>query len=192
MEQDELLRRVVGALERLRVPYLVTGSIATIFYGEPRFTNDIDVVVRLDAGAVDELVAEFPEGEFYVSREAAHGAVRRSGQFNLIHPTSGLKVDLIVAAMDPFDHSRFGRGRRVRPAPDYEATFASPEDVILKKLQFYRQGGSEKHLRDCAGVLRITSSVDRDYVSRWANELGVADLWLLVRERAEAASADGA
>lgn len=190
MDQAELLARVVRALERLGIPYLVTGSIATIFYGEPRFTNDIDVVVRLTAEGVDELLALFPQPAFYTSAESARRAVERGGQFNVIHPASGLKVDLIAAKMDAFDRSRFERGRRVTPGSDYEATFASPEDVILKKLQFYRAGKSEKHLRDCAGVLRITAGVDRDYVTRWADELQVADLWQLVQERAAAAGDD--
>jgi hypothetical protein len=191
MDQDELLRHVVATLERLHVPYLVTGSVATIFYGEPRFTNDIDIVVQLEPGEVDALVSKFPGKEFYVSREAAQLAVQRAGQFNVIHPGSGLKVDFVIPTMDAFDHSRFRRGRRVRVAPDYEATFASPEDVILKKLQFFRSGESEKHLRDCAGVLRITSEVDRAYISRWADELGVEELWRRVQLRADEASSDG-
>ena len=80
--------------------------------------------------------------------------------------------------MDEFDQSRFSRAQRVRPAEDYEATFATSEDVIVRKLQFYSEGGSDKHLRDIAGVLRISQSdVDRDYVTAWADRLGVRDIW---------------
>lgn len=183
MEQDELLRLAVETLERLEIPYLVTGSVATIFYGEPRFTNDIDIVVQLDRGSAGRLVEAFPADELYVAREAALGAVARRGQFNLIHPRSGLKVDFMVASMDAFDRSRFGRGRRVRTAEDREATFASPEDVILKKLVYFRDGGSDKHLRDVAGVLRISRDVDRGYVAEWAERLGVGDVWRRVEER---------
>jgi hypothetical protein len=185
MEQDELLHRVVDTLERLAVPYLVTGSIATIFYGEPRFTNDIGVVAQLEPRHLPYLLAEFPAEEFFLSSESALRAIAQRRQFNVIHPGSGLQVDLIVPAMDAFDESRFSRGRRVHPAPDYAATFASPEDVIVKKLQYFAAGRSEKHLRDAAGVLKITPETDRAYIAAWAERLGVADVWQQVERLAE-------
>ena len=181
MEQDELLRRVIETLERLRLPYLVTGSIATILYGEPRFTNDIDVVVQLTPEAAGALAAAFPAPEFYADAEQIRDAIARRRQFNVIHPASGLKVDFMIPAMDAFDRSRFARVRRVRPAPGLEADFAAPEDVILKKLQYFAEGGSEKHLRDIAGILRISpDEVDRDYVTAWARQLGLAEIWEIV------------
>lgn len=109
MTPDELLRHVTGVLEQLHIPYLVTGSTASIFFGEPRFTNDIDVVLELGAVNLSELCSAFPESDFYLSREAATEAFRRRGQFNLIHPRSGLKVDLIVAEGDPFDLEQWAR-----------------------------------------------------------------------------------
>jgi len=185
MEQDDLLRLVVEALERLEIPYLVTGSMATIFYGEPRFTNDIDVVARLESDDVDRLIDQFSADEFYLSREAARRAVDNASQFNLIHPASGLKVDFMVPTMDPFDQSRFERGRRVHPAAGFEATFASPEDVILKKLQYYRDGGSDKHLRDSAGVLKVSRGVDRGYIAEWSRRLGLTEIWHRVEARVD-------
>lgn len=183
MDQDELLALVAGILERLEIPYLVTGSIATVLYGEPRFTNDLDVVVQLDRENALRLVAAFPEGEFYVSTESCLRALERGTQFNVIHPRSGLKVDFMVASMNAFDERRFERGRRIPTRPESSAVFASPEDVILMKLVYYRDGGSDKHLRDIAGVLRITSEVDRSYVAGWAERLGVSDVWgSLLRE----------
>lgn len=184
MEHSELLRWIVGALEETGIPYLVTGSTATIFYGEPRFTADIDVVVELTAEGVPALLARFPAEEFYADEESTRRAVTRRGQFNIIHPASGLKVDVIVASGDDFDRSRFARARRVHPDASYSAAFASPEDVILRKLLFYREGGSDKHLRDVAGVLKISGQeLDRDYLGDWADRLGVADLWSAVQSR---------
>lgn len=186
MRPNDLLRHLVVALERMQVDYLITGSTATIYYGEPRFTNDIDVVVRLGERHIQLLRSAFPADDFYFSDEAARRALATGGQFNIIHPRSGLKVDLIMAATTPFDRSRFERGRRLHPAPDYDAVFAAPEDVILKKLLFYREGGSDKHLRDAAGVLKISGDViDFDYLDAWAERLEVVDLWRRVRERAE-------
>jgi hypothetical protein len=184
MDQDELLRYLAGTLERLGIEYLITGSTATIYYGEPRFTNDIDVVVRLAERHLPGLAAAFPADDFYFSEETGRRALATGGMFNVIHPRSGLKIDFVVAQPTGFERSRFERARRIRPAGDYEATFAAPEDVILKKLVFHREGGSDKHLRDVAGVLKISSGeLDFRYLDTWADRLGVADLWRRVRER---------
>jgi hypothetical protein len=184
MEQSELLRHAVTALERLGVRYLVTGSVATIFYGEPRLTNDIDIVVDLSASQTPALCRAFPAPEFYLDEEAVRSAVEQRGPFNIIHPASGLKIDMLIPADVPFNRSRFARARRVKPAGDYEAAFASPEDVIIKKMEYYRDGGCEKHLRDIAGVLRISGKgLDRDYIAEWASSLGLASIWKSIRER---------
>lgn len=182
MEQSELLRLVIATLERLRLRYFVTGSTATIFFGEPRFTNDIDLVVDLPAERIGELCAAFPADAFYLEEESVRRAVRNRGQFNIIHPASGLKVDMVVPAENAFNRSRFARTRRVRPAPDYDAAFASPEDVILKKMEYYREGGSDKHLRDIAGVLKISGGqLDRPYIDEWSDRLGLAEIWARIR-----------
>jgi hypothetical protein len=184
MEQSDLLRLVVSVLERLGLRYFVTGSTVTIFYGEPRFTNDIDVVVDLPLDAVAEFCSQFPEDEFYVSVDAARDAVGRHSMFNLIHPRSGLKVDVIIPAPSEFNRSRFARARRVRAGEDWDASFSSPEDAILKKMEFHREGGSDKHLRDIAGVLRTSGNeVDTAYIDRWADTLGLTDVWRAILER---------
>jgi len=184
MEQDELLQRTVETLDRLNLTYLVTGSMATILYGEPRFTNDIDIVVQLSLNRIGDFVRAFPSDEFYLDDERIRQAVESRGQFNVLHPASGLKIDVIIPEMDEFDRSRFTRARRVRPANDYEATFASAEDVIVKKLQFHAEGGSDKHLRDIASVLRISGAdLDRDYVTEWADRLGLREIWDLILDQ---------
>lgn len=87
-----------------------------------------------------------PSEEYYSSRDAANDAISRHSMFNIIHPASGLKVDVIGSGETQYDRSRFQRGRPVQIAPDFTATFASPEDVILKKLEFFKIGGSDRHL----------------------------------------------
>jgi hypothetical protein len=184
MEHADLLRYLAEVFERLRVPYLVTGSTATVAYGEPRFTNDIDVVIDLPAAQLDELLAAFPADDFYVSRSAVESAIARRRQFNIIHPASGLKADLIVASESEFDRNRLLRARPLSALPDRTVQFASPEDVILKKMQYFQEGGSEKHLRDIAGVLLIQGDrIERDYIQDWASRLAVADVWALVVSR---------
>ena len=183
MPQAELLRRLAQILERLGIPYLITGSVAIIYWGEPRLTRDIDVVVEVGLPEARRLVREFPPPEFYVSDEAVEEAVRRRRQFNVIQSATGLKIDVMVAVMDAFDRSRFARLRRVDWG-GFEANVAAPEDAILKKLVYFREGGSEKHLRDIAGVLQISGDqVDRAYVTSWAARLGVTELCQLVLDR---------
>jgi len=185
MELAELLHRVTAALEALDIPYLVVGSMATIAYGEPRFTRDIDVAVRLEKQDIGRLRSEFPEEEFYLSPEAAGEAIEHSGQFNILHPSSGLKIDLMVAGKSEFDESRFSRSRRLPIGPSSAAVFASPEDVIIKKLEYYRQGESDKHLRDIAGVIKVMGDdLDQGYIEAWSRRLNLESLWKRVLEQA--------
>jgi hypothetical protein len=167
------------------VAYYVTGSVASMYFGEPRFTNDIDVVIDLPANRVTEFCRAFPDDmDFYVSEDAVREAVARRDQFNVLHATSGLKIDVMIPKRTPFDESRLARRVRVKPEPDYDAAFASPEDIILKKMDFYREGGSEKHLRDIAGILKVTGPrVDRTYIGQWARTLGLDDIWQAVQQR---------
>lgn len=111
-------------------------------------------------------------------------AIDHQRQFNIIHPASGLKIDVIIKKDTPFDESRFKRVRRIYPAESYQANFASPEDVIVKKMQFYKEGGSEKHLRDITGILKISGDiVDRGYIIEWARLLNLIEIWDAVQKR---------
>lgn len=178
MEPFDLLRYVTEVLEGIGARYFVTGSTATIFYGEPRFTNDIDVVVELPLRAVGDFCSQFPPPEFYVSEAAARQAVLSKSQFNIIHPDSGLKVDVIIPESTSFNDSRFSRIRRLHAAENLDVFFASPEDAIIKKMEYYREGGSEKHLRDIAGVLKISrDQIDMQYITQWAEQMDLGDLW---------------
>lgn len=184
MELSDLLQKIVQVLEHLEIPYLVTGSVASMAYGEPRLTNDIDIVAEIEERHIAGLLSSFPAEEFYISEEMIREAIRHHGQFNIIHPVSGLKVDIIIKQDTPFDKCRFGRGRRIYPAELYQANFAAPEDVIIKKMDFYREGGSEKHLRDITGILKISGpDIDRNYISEWTRRLGLTEIWDAVLKR---------
>lgn len=186
MEQYELLRQLVRCFESLGIQYLVTGSIASMAYGEPRFTNDIDVVADVREGHIKGLKNCFPENEFYLSEDAVREAIRRQHQFNIIHPASGLKVDVIIRKQDAFDNSRLSRLKKLQATEDTSANFAAPEDVIIKKMEFYKEGGSEKHLRDITGILKISREmIDYEYINRWADILQLKEIWNAVLKRAE-------
>ncbi len=184
MEQGELLQRLVAALEDIGIPYMIGGSHASIYYGEPRHTLDIDVVADVRPEHIPSLCDAFPFPEFYLSVEAVREAVARRGQFNIIHPDSGLKIDVILPKPTPYDMLQFQRRQRLPLTPEREACFARPEDVILYKMIYYREGGSEKHLRDITGMLLISGAeIDQDYIARWAGELGLRDIWEAVLRR---------
>ena len=186
MEPSDLLAHACRVLESLGVAYLVTGSTATIAYGEPRFTNDIDIVLDLPLDRVADFCAGFPAPDFYVSPAAVAEAVRSQRQFNVVHPRAGLKIDFILLTDTPFDVSRRRRMRPLAVLPERTVCFASPEDVILKKLTYYQLGGSDKHLRDIAGVLRIQgAAIDRHYIQHWAERLGVGAEWIKVLAQTE-------
>jgi hypothetical protein len=185
VEHSELLDKLALACDQLGVRYAVVGSTASTIYGEPRFTNDIDVVVELRPEHIDSLGQAFPHPEFYLSRPAAESAVRQRSQFNIIHPSSGLKIDCIVAKGDEFDQSRLNRAIPVtRGEGAYTVRFAAAEDVILKKMEYFRLGQSEKHARDICGILKGQGDrIDRQYIRHWAERMGLSEIWeaILVR-----------
>ncbi len=184
MEQRELLRKVVEVLEGMGVSYMIVGSYGSIAWGEARFTHDIDIVVSLTLDDVKPLIRAFPMPEYYLSTEAVAEAVRCNGQFNLIHPTSAGKVDFIIAQRNLRGQTQLARRRTVEFEPGLKVSVAAPEDIIISKMEYYKEGGSEKHLRDIAGILRISGEeVDRDYVVQWAEKLDMMDVWRAVLRR---------
>lgn len=186
MGPHDLLKHMVKAFESLQIPYLVTGSVASMLYGEPRFTNDIDVVADISPEKVKEMKRYFPEKDFYFDERMVRDAITKKGSFNIIHPASGLKVDVMIRTSSPFDESRFKRGRRLPPTKGWEATFAAPEDVIVKKMEFYKEGGSEKHLRDITGMLKTSGkTIDTVYIRQWAEKLNLTEIWEAICRRLE-------
>ena len=146
MGQSELLAFLCAHLERLKIRYFITGSQATIAYGEPRFTNDIDVVVELNEANWELFCSGFPEDIFYLSHEAAREAVAHCRMFNIIHPISGLKIDVMIPGQSSFDQLRLQRALRLPLATGGMAAFSSPEDIIVKKMEWHSMGGGERHL----------------------------------------------
>jgi hypothetical protein len=178
VEQPEFVRRVVEVLESAGIKYMLAGSVASMAYGEPRMTQDVDVIAALRYGDIAALCRQFPFPEYYVSEEAARRAIATGGQFNIIHPSSGNKVDMVMAQPTAWGDSEMARRQRVKVFPDLEPYLASPEDVIIGKMLYYQEGGSEKHTRDITGILRMRKGmVDHSYIEKWARELGLSDIW---------------
>ncbi len=186
MEQPEFLQLAVETLERLQIPYLVCGSVASGAFGEPRMTRDIDIVIDLRFGNVSALCEAFPAPEFFVTKESAIQAIRSGKQFNVVHPESGNKIDFMISRDDQWSKSQIQRRQRAKLFGSVEGFAASAEDIIVSKMIYYQEGGSEKHLRDITGILCIRAEkIDRDYISQWATRLKVAEVWSAVLRRLE-------
>jgi hypothetical protein len=174
------LARVVAALESLDVEYLVGVSVASSLFGEPRLNVDADVLARLVVRHAEPLVAQLAN-EFYADLTAILTAIRTQGSFNLIHLRTMTKVDVFVSWRSPFAQSQLARRQKkaIGQAAPLELFFASAEDTVLAKLDWYRKGGevSDRQWRDVLGVLRVQAgALDREYLVRWAADLGLADL----------------
>lgn len=135
---------------------MIGGSQASVYYGDPRFTQDIDLVADLRLEHISALLDLFPANEFYLSAEAAREAIEMRSQFNVIHPSSGLKVDIFVNKDTDYDRLRLDRRQRLPLVPGREAYFARPEDIILYKMLYFREGSigcaHPRHPRDAQGV----------------------------------------
>ncbi len=170
---------VIAVLEGLGVRYLLAGSLASAIYGEPRSTRDADILAELGVEHVAPLV-QLLESQFYVAAEAIEDAVRNRSSFNVIHYNSLFKVDIFLPKARPFDEQELQRRvRRVLSInPERSAFVASAEDVVLAKLDWFRQGGevSEQQWRDVTGVIKSTVDLDIEYLRRSAQDLNVSDL----------------
>jgi hypothetical protein len=181
--QTELLRavaRVVATFGDLGIDYLIGGSVASSVFGEPRQTVDADLLARVLGRHVQPL-ADALSGEFYLDRAAVLSAIERQGSFNLIHLESMSKVDVFVSWRTPFAQSQFARRKKVIVGESQgpELFFATPEDTILAKLEWFKKGGgvSDRQWRDILGVIKVQGKrLDGDYLLRWGSELGLGDL----------------
>jgi hypothetical protein len=177
-------------VERLNasgVRYMITGSVATITYGEVRHTNDVDIVLALAPGNVKKLVAKFPIEEFYcppleVLIEEASRAER--GHFNLLHHETGFRADCYIRSRDPLELWGFAN-RRCVELDGMPVWFAPPELVIIRKLEFFREGGSAitKHLNDIRSVL-VCTDVDRAFIEEHVTRMGLQEPWLVCQPEA--------
>ena len=175
---------VAKVLQELDISYAITGSMASTYYGEMRTTNDVDIVADIPSWKISEFIAKFPPPEFYVSEDAVRHAIVQRGQFNIIHPSSGYKTDVILPKDSPHDQLQLARARLQTARAGNDVYFASPEDVILKKMAAFQEGGSDKHLRDIASVLKVSADrIDQQYVMHWAQRLGLSEVWNLILEK---------
>lgn len=179
-EPIEVTIQVTQVLEKLNIPYLIGGSLASTLYGMVRTTQDSDIVAEMQLEHLQPFVSTLQD-EFYVDDEMIAESIQRYSSFNIIHRESMFKVDVFIPRPRPFLQSQLARAQKQTFLFESEvsARFSSPEDTILAKLEWYRLGGevSERQWRDILGVLKTRAGeLDLGYLQKWANELKVDDL----------------
>lgn len=176
---NDLISIFIPRLNDLRLPYMVTGSVAVMLLGEMRNTLDIDLVLAMPPAAVGRVVSAFPEMEFYLPPPevlVVEAARRTRGHFNIIHHQTGARADVYLHADDPFQQWALTR-TVVTEIDAIPVRFAPVEYTILMKLEFFREGGSEKHLRDIAGVMANAVPIRSAEVQPFVVKMGLTDLW---------------
>lgn len=183
MTQGEFFGYVIDVLEKLEIPYMVTGSVASIAYSKARLTLDMDIIVDLSSQQAKELGGNFISPDYHADLNSILEAIRNRGHFNIIHIPSGSKVDFYLLKSDTFSQEEFTRRQRFAFDDNRDATFARPEDIILSKLDFYKEGGSEKHLGDIRQmIIIIGDALDISYIEFWSNQKSTYDIWLKLKE----------
>jgi hypothetical protein len=190
--------RLIDALDRLGISYAIGGSYAAMVYSEPRFTNDIDLMIIADIPELSQLVDEVSSWEVYISplESILETDIPFGLPINVVDGNLGAKADFFVVGNKSLDAVALSRRKRKHfyRNPDVEAWFLSPEDVILYKLDYYRksQETSVKHPSDIAKMLRVVgSALDLAYLEEWAAAIGVADLWAAMWDEYQKNSSKG-
>jgi hypothetical protein len=185
MSFPEVIHRVTAALEGAGIAYMLTGSFASVFYGSPRSTQDIDLVIAATPGQVQTFIKSLPDGEYYADLDSALEACQRESLFNVIDLKTGWKIDMIFRKARAFSQEEFGR-RRQLDLEGISLFVATAEDVILAKLEWSKLSQSQRQIEDAAGILRIHwTSLDRAYLKKWIRQLGLHSEWSDAQSRAK-------
>ncbi len=179
MPGPDELSLFVARLEAIAAPYMITGATAAILYGQPRVTNDLDVVLDLNEDTRGALLRAFPDTDFYVPPESvirAEQARTHRGHFNLIHLESGYKADIYLTGTDPLHAWALPLRRRLRWSDALQIFVAPPEYVVLRKLEFYREGRSAKHPADIRAIREVTG-LDENILAPWLAPRGLEAVW---------------
>jgi len=173
MNLVSLLKVVAKRLNKAEIPYMVSGGIAVSYWGFPRTTHDIDIVIEAKEEDKDKIVGFFNK-DFYISPEAVEDAIKTRFTFNIIHNRSGLKVDFWLIKEDSFGKSEFTRKLKKKMFGE-EIFIISPEDLILSKLLGYKETQSDRRLEDARSILK-TSKVNLNYIKNWAKKQSTTEI----------------
>ncbi|MDI6731115.1 MAG: hypothetical protein QME05_00850 [Candidatus Margulisbacteria bacterium] len=174
MTEEDVVIDIISFLDKYSIPYALTGGFAVSFYGKPRSTHDLDIIVQLIAGNrnIKELMTAFIK-DYYVSEEGITDAIIHDTMFNIIHQETGFKIDFWILKNEEYAQESFSRRKRFEIL-GLTPWILSPEDMIINKLQWYKAAESDKHLKDARGIIEIQKdNIDQKYLHKWTNKLGL-------------------
>ncbi len=174
---DKLFAYVCSELEKRGIAYMVSGSVAMSAYANPRYTNDMDVVIELAERQVGEL-AEMFAGPYYFHRPSVEEEIRRGGMFNVIDHTSGQKVDFIIRKNTEYRQLEFERRQRAE-VWGVNCWMVSLEDLILSKLIWIQRIFSDQQALDIENLIEKNPGLDRAYLTAWVENLRLKTFNLL-------------
>lgn len=184
MNVAEVFRRITATLDQAGIPYMLTGSFASAYYGVPRSSQDIDLIIEATPAQLRTFIQLLPSGEYYADLEMALEAHKHQSLFNVIDLLQGWKIDLIFRKSRPFSEEEFRRRQQV-VLQGFTIFTASAEDVVVAKLEWAKRAQSRRHIEDVAGILRMRwDSLDHAYLEKWIVELGLPTEWKEARHAA--------
>lgn len=173
----QLAASIGQILDQLNIRYVIGGSVASGLLGEPRSTFDVDLMAKLSEPQARALVNALGP-DYYVDEETVLDAVKRRSAFNVIHIPLAMKVDIFVAEDAPFAERQLDRSTLLEVVPGVRVRLYSPEDLIVRKLMWFRAGSgiSERQWRDVTGLIKARATLDLAYLRDAAEEQGLSDL----------------
>lgn len=184
MTIQKFISQISSALEKLKIPYIITGGIAVSVWGRPRHTADVDIVVEIDRiEAMQNLISAIKKGlpKTYPDSEMAVNAFKRKSEFNIIESEYGLKADFFISDQTEYKKMAMKRGK-LKKIGGKMIRFISAEDLILSKLLWFKESRSTRQLEDVASVMDIQKKLDMVYIKKWVEKLKLQDEWRRLKE----------
>lgn len=182
LAEIEILIQIAKVLNELKIPYYIAGGYAVSVWGRPRFTADLDLIIKMSPSQTGDFAKRmadlFPTG--YVDKEQIDSALRNVSEFNIIDPETGLKIDFFIAKKSDFEEACFKRANPKNVG--YKVRFIAPEDLIISKLIWYKQSSSTRHLEDIKSIL-ANSKIDKRYLNLWIKKLGLEKEYLELEKK---------
>lgn len=181
MNFEEVVLEVIEILNRMEIPYFLTGALAVDYYGEPRTTHDIDLVIEISKKDINVMIKNF-QNDFFISEESIKVAIQEKSMFNAVHKETGFKVDFWMLGDDAFSKEMFTRRIKTRVLGT-EMSLPTAEDVVIAKLEWFKTSDIDKHYFDALGIYRIQGeNLDIEYVTRWCSKKSIIKIWEKIQE----------
>ncbi|MEK7593133.1 MAG: nucleotidyl transferase AbiEii/AbiGii toxin family protein [Patescibacteria group bacterium] len=178
MEITGVLTKIAAVLNKIEIPYAVTGGVAVTVWGRARYTADVDIIVDIAPQKIKQLVGALLKIDIGVyldiDIETSIDVIKQRSGFNLIHSQSGVKADFVIKKDDEFSQIEIQRAIK-KDFHGQKINFISPEDLILIKLLWHKNSGSTRHLEDAESILKITE-VDLEYINDWAGKQSTMEI----------------